>query len=190
MEKLTKLEEGANLVFGEIPVTTKFKNKSASPDELVEIANRIWVEVEKSGVEKEDDAGNKELLSRLQKEFKDFNLSFPITLRWMVQLRKYSEVAFRKFLLHHAAANLSTREGFLELQAEYLVQIYKHEHKHPDERAVKAYRKDIVAQLIKEDKDFLEKHSKAEKEIEEEERRFNEAKKRAIYDILVKTKKN
>jgi hypothetical protein len=137
----------------------------ASPEEIVTIGRQIWRRVQDSGVAPGDDAGNDKLLESMQNEFRDFNASFPLVLRWAVQLRKFSASALDKYLRLHATADLSTREGFLRLQAEYLVVLYREDNsRRHDEKAVQAYRAALVKQLLDEDEAFLALQKEAEAE--------------------------
>jgi len=162
-----------------------FSSKNASPDELVALANDIWKKITSSGVSPGDEAGSDKLLETLQKEFGDFNASFPLVLRWMVQLRRYQPKAFRKFLLKYAAAKLNSREDFLRLQAEYPVFLYRAENKHPPESAVNKYRELVVKQLLDEDREFLEVQKQVEKELEERQKQFDSERRRELYALLL-----
>jgi hypothetical protein len=128
----------------------------ATPDELVEIANGIWRQVGKSGVEAGDSAGNDKLLEKLQAEHRDFSLSFPIILRWMVQMRLYKPRTFKLYLIKHATADFSSREKFLEMQAEYLVLLFKSNNRNVTADDVRRYREECVKKLLEEDKKFME----------------------------------
>jgi hypothetical protein len=144
-----------NFAFGETPVKASLSSaQRATPAELVALARRIWQRVTAANIASEDNAGNDKLLESLQAEFSDFSTSFPIVLRWMVQMKKFNARAFEKYLLKHAAAKLDSREAFLELQADYLVLLYREEHKRPDENLVRRYRSSIIEQLLEEDKAF------------------------------------
>ena len=129
-----------NIEFGEAPVEISVNTQQATPAAIGAIAKEIWQRITKSKVAIEDNPGNDRLLEALQAEFADFNKSFPLVLRWMVQMRKFRPKAFKKYLLKHASAKLDSRQAFLELQAEYLVLLYREEHSHPDERHVQQYR--------------------------------------------------
>lgn len=147
--------------FGEAHVETPAAQR-ATPAEITAIARKIWRQVTSSKVARDDDAGNDRLLEEIQGSFKDFNTSFPLVLRWMVQARKFNAKAFEKYLLKHASAKLDTRQSFLELQADYLVLLYREENRHPDESLVRRYRASIIEQLLEEDKVFIEMQKEAE----------------------------
>jgi len=152
--------------YGEIPVSASVHSaQHATPKMLVDMARQIWGSVKSSGVAADDDDGNNDLLKRLQAAHSDFNQSFPLVLRWMVQMRKYNAKAFKKYLLLHASTKLSTREDFLLLQAEYLVILYRETHPHPDEGFVRKYRSEVGAQLLREDKAFLKLHDEVEESL-------------------------
>jgi hypothetical protein len=174
--------------FGEVPVQTAGSTPRKTPAEVIAIANQIWKRVTSSGINKKDTAGADRLLETIQAEFKDFNASFPLVLRWMIQMQKYNSKAFEKYLLMHSSAKLDTREAFLELQAEYLVLLYRAEHHHPDENFVRRYRKSIVQQLLEEDKMFIEMQKQVEKDLEKEGIAIDRDRRQRLYDHILAQK--
>ena len=133
--------EEVNYEFNETPIrATVSSAQRATPAELIAIARQVWQRVSASKVARTDDAGNDALLKQLQQDFTDFSTSFPIVVRWMVQMRRFSTRAFEKFLQKHASAKLDTRESFLELQAEYLVLLFREDTPHVDVKRVGRFR--------------------------------------------------
>ena len=178
-----------NYSFGEVPVEAQVHSAHrATPEELVAMAKKIWGKVGKSGVAKEDDKGNDALLEQLQAEFKDFNTSFPLVLRWMVQMRQFNAEALKKYLLMHASAKLDTREGFLKLQAEYLVLLYRETHRHPDEGFVRRYRESLVRQLLEEDKSFLKMQKQVEDDLAKQAVDYDIDRRQRLYQYLLAQK--
>lgn len=160
-------EPGVNYDFAEVPVEATVGSAGrATPEELVELAAEIWQAVRASGVPPEDEGGSADLLDAFQVRYKDFATSFPMVLRWMVQMRKFGREPFRKYLLKHATAKLSSHEEFLDLQADYLVLVYRADHPHPDERLVAAYRVAVREALQKEHKKFVEVSAQVDKDFE------------------------
>lgn len=178
----------SNYSFSDVPVSTTVSTKRATVEEITAIAKQIWGKVAKSKIDKADDENNDKLLGQLQLEFKDFNSSFPLVLRWMVQMRKFNTKVFEKYLLKHASAKLSTREEFLELQAEYLVLLFREESNHPDESVVKKYRAAIVKDLLAEDKKFIELHEQVEKDIEVQDSKNDVDRRKRLYEFILAQK--
>lgn len=179
----------AEIVFNEVPVTTKVGGGRATPEEIVAIGRRFWQRIQSSGVAAEDDDGNDRLLDSLQKEFKDFTSSFPIIVRWAVQMRKFSSTALDKYLRLHATADLSSREGFLRLQAEYLVILFREDNaRRHDEKAVQAYRTALVKQLLEEDEQFQKLQEEAEKESKAKEQALDAERRRNLYRFVLAQK--
>jgi len=175
--------------FGEVPVKASISSaQRATPAELVEIARKIWRRVSESKVAKEDNVGNDQLLESIQAEYKDFNTSFPLALRWMVQMRKFNARAFEKYLLKHASAKLDTREEFLELQADYLVLLYREEHRHPDENYVRQYRTSIINQLLEEDKTFTDIQKQVEEDLARQESDVDCDRRKRLYEYILAQK--
>jgi len=183
------MEDNANYAYGEIPVSAGVHSaQRATPEQIVALAKKIWRDINTSKVAKDDDSGNDALLGRLQAEYSDFNQSFPIVLRWMVQLRQFNAAALEKYLLKHATAKLDTREEFLRLQAEYLVLLYRETHRHPDENFVRLYRDSIVKQLLEEDKAFLEMQEQVEDDLAQRAQAIDADRRKRLYEYLLARK--
>lgn len=185
------LDPNSDYVFDDVPVQASAgiaTSQRATPDELVEMASKIWGEVRASGVAADDDPGNEALLKRLQEAHKDFGQSFPLVLRWMVQLRLFSPRALRKYLLKHASARLDTREEFLRLQAEYLVILHKEAHPHADESRVKRYRDGVVEALLREDREFMEITRQVEEDMAKTAAAVSAERRQKIYSALLAEK--
>lgn len=178
-----------NYAFGEAPVAASVHTaQRATPEELVDLARAMWLRVKASAVPAGDDAGNDALLEQLQAEFSDFNQSFPLVLRWMVQMRQFSARAFKKYLLQHAAAKLDTREAYLRLQVEYLVLLYRATHAHPDELYVRRYREALVEQLLAEDKAFMKLQEQVEADLAAQAKEIDADRRRRLYESLLARK--
>ena len=179
----------ADFEYGESPVRASVHSAQRStPDELVRLGKQIWGEIKQSRVKKDDDRGNDELLAKLQNKYTDFNQSFPIVLRWMVQRRQFEDSAFHKFLLKHAHAKLDTRESFLELQGEYLVLLYCATNPRYDNGFIKKYRASIVKQLIDEDKEFTETQKQVDAEFEKKAKEFDADRRKRLHEFLLAQK--
>jgi len=171
-----------------VPGAEISSSQRATPEQLVDLANAIWGRVKNSGVAEDDDEGNDTLLETLQGDFKDFNTSFPLILRWMVQMRKFSPAALKKYLMKHSATKLDTRESFLELQAEYLVLLYREEHRHPDENFVKRYRTNLVKTLLEEDKAFADMQKQVEEDLATQAAVIDTDRRKQLYEYLLARK--
>jgi len=174
-----------NVVFGEAPVVSKAGTGHASLEEVLAIGRRIWKRIESSGVSPRNEAECDKLLESIQTEYQDFTTSFPLIVRWAVQLHKFSSAAFEKYLRLHATADLSSRESFLKLQAEYLVLLFREENsRHHNEKAVHAYRNEIVKRLLEEDKSFQDLRTQAEAEAAEQAAAVNSQRRQQLFEFL------
>ncbi len=171
-----------NYAFGECNVEHQ-EQKRATPDELIIMAKKIWSEVNVKTTKTND-----ELLNFIQDKYKDFTTSFPLVIRWMVQMKQFNVEALRKWLLKHGTAQLKTRTDFLELQADYLVLLYRETHSHPDEKFMKNYRASIIEELLKEDKEFIEVQKQIEDEMEKSDEEFNVARRKQLFEYLLTCK--
>ena len=174
-----------NVVFGEVDVSAKPGSGYASIEDILKIGRQIWKRIETSGVSPQDDAGNDKLLEKIQAEFNDFTATFPIIVRWAVQLRKFSGNALEKYIRLHSTADLKSREGFLKLQAEYLVMLFREENgRRLDEKAVQAYRNEIIKRLMEEDKAFQDMKAEAEKEAAEQAAAVDTERRQKLFEFL------
>ncbi len=177
-------DDEANVVFDEVPVSSRvFSAQQGTPEELVALGLKIWREDVKPS-KPEGDAAAADLLARLQEKHADFNHTFPLVLRWMVQLRVFKPKAFKRYLLKHAATSVSSREEFLRLQAEYPVFVFRETHAHPSEDDVRRYRDELVAQLLEEDKTFVELQKKALAEVEAQDLANDADRRRRLVEFL------
>jgi hypothetical protein len=182
-------EDSASFVYAETPVEAKVhSSQRATPEEIVAIGKEIWAAIRQSKVAADDDRGNEALLEKLQAQYKDFGSSFPLVLRWMAQMRQFNAEALRKYLLLHAEAKLDSREGFLELQAEYLVLLYRETHPHPDEAYIKRYRASLVKQLMEEDKAFLALQKEVEEDLARQAKEVDLDRRQRLYEYLLAQK--
>ncbi len=173
-----------------IPAAVHSKN-SATADELVAMANSIFAEVKASGVSIEDEEGTDRLLQNLQTKYKDFLDSFPLVLRWMVQLRQYHAAPFRTYLSVYASAmnaGIRTRHEYNELQAKYLVLLERKLNPKQNNVALQAYRQRIVAMLDKEAEEFEKIQQEAAREIEASDAADDHERRELLYTMLLQQK--
>jgi len=156
----------------------------ATPQELQDMAQQIWKKVKILPAHNNNEEEDEKILREFQSEFSDFNQSFPIVLRWMVQARKFNSRAFGKYLIKHANTKLDSREEFLKLQAEYLVLMYREEHPHANELFVKNYRSSLVQQLLDEDKLFIEISKEVEKDMAEKNKEYDIDRRQKLIELI------
>ena len=179
----------SEVVFDEVSVSTPGLTAGqagrATPDELVAMGRKLWQHVQQSGIAASDEAGTDKLLAEIQKEFKDFTISFPLVVRWAVQLRKFNPTALHKYLRLHASADLSTRESFLRLQAEYPAMIFREENRsRHDEGAVQRFRTQLIEQLMVEDKLFIKMQKEAEAEAAKQTTAVQSDRRQVLYSYI------
>lgn len=181
--------DGDSYAYGEVPVTASVGSaQRASLEDLVALAKRIWRSVRDSGVAAADDAGNDALLKRLQGEHPDFTQSFPIVLRWMVQMRQFSGRALEMYLRKHATTTFDSRESFLRLQAEYVVMVFREKNRGVDQGAVDRYRDAVCKSLLDEDKEFQEIQKQVEADLEARGRELDQERRQRLYKQLLSQK--
>jgi hypothetical protein len=181
--------EHTTYVHGEVPISASVGSaQRASPEQIVEIGKKIWGVIAASGVRLEDDQGCEALLGSLQNDYKDFATSFPLVLRWAVQLRQFSPKAFHKYLLKHATTPLHNQRDFLELQAEYLVFLFRERNSHADEAKVRQYRESVVEMLVKEEEQFKKIQEEVAQEVKRSDAAADRDRRQRLYESLLAQK--
>ena len=163
------MSEEVNIVYGETAVqatTASVHGAHATVEEITEIGCKIWKEVRESKVAAGGAERSARLRARIREDYREFAESFPLVLRWIVEQQVFSKKALDRFLRLHATKKLDTREAFLELQAEYVVNCWREQNPRKGAKAVAAVRTRVVAMLLEEDKQFTEAAEAAKKEAE------------------------
>lgn len=169
----------------QVKAPVNVSGNEASLDEIITIVKKIWKKALKSNLETLTEIQSDKLLEDLQNEFKDFSQTFPLVLRWMIQMKQFNLTIFKTYLTKFSLAKVGSREEYLDLQAEYLVMMFRHNSHHPDEKKVQEYRRQLIESLIQEDKAFKEIQKEVEEQMKAEEKEINEEKKKKLYKILL-----
>lgn len=172
-------EDNANYVFTETEVKPTVNYAKSLPlDDLLELGNKIWSEV-RHNPDIKDEKKAEEIYYTIYNKYRDFGSSFPLILRWMVQMKKYSPKAFKKFLRKYSTANITSKKEFLILQADYIVYLFE-EGKHYDKKHVNAYREFIIKQLLDEE----EQMKKIDEEMKKELAILDDEKRKRLYEFI------
>lgn len=153
-------------------------------EKVLGIANEIWGEVGRSGVPLDDDAGNDELLRRLQREHTDFALSYPLPFRWMVQARQYNEKVFKGYLTRSVKAMYKDKKEMLGAQADYLAALLKARHPRTPPKTLQAYKEKVLKGLVEEDSFFSSAIEEARAEVARVEAEVADARRQRLYEFL------
>jgi len=166
-------------IFAETDVKSNVNYAKSLPlDDLLKIGNKIWNEV-KSNPDIKDEKKSESIYYNIYNKYHDFGSSFPLILRWMVQMHKYSERSFKKFLIKYSNTDISSKKDFLILQADYIVFLYE-ENNHYDKKQVNAYREFIIKQLLDEEDQI----KKIDKEVKEELEHIEQEKRKQLYKYI------
>lgn len=169
----------ANYIFTETEVKPNVNYAKSLPlDDLLSLGNKIWNEV-RNNPDIKDEKKSEEIYYSTYNKYREFGSSFPLILRWMVQMSRYSEKAFKKFLMKYSTANISTKKDFLMLQADYIVYLYE-ENKHYDKKHINAYREFLIKQLLDEE----DQMKKIEEELKTELSTIDDEKRKRLYEYI------
>jgi len=153
-------------------------NSSATIDELLSIANNIFVEIKKSTTEKD------KLFNEVHLKYRDFAQSFPIVLRWMVYVQDYDAKTFKRYLTKIKSPSWPTRKDFLESQVDYLTMLYHTRNPRCSNQELSSYRKAMIDQLLEEDKQFEEAYKESEIREEQIRKASDLVRRQRLYNFL------
>jgi len=172
---------------------SKFCDESATEDIKVEtltkIAKSIWKKIIEYNLKTKITSETEiDLLGQLQIEYNDFFLSFPLILRWMVQMRQFKVKIFEAYIRKFINTEIASKIDFLKLQGEYIIMLYKSLNPSLKASEIEKYEEDIINLLIAEDDSFKEIEEEAKQEIKKEEARLNKERREALYNSILKKK--
>ena len=163
-------------------------SQTATKKSLVVLAQTIWKEVKTSGVNPADNSGNSKLLKELQKKYRDFAVTFPIVLRWMVQIREFHPKPFNRYITKYFRPHYKDRKAFMAAQGEYLILLYKHNHPRAAGDEVTRYRETVMKSIEQDDEVFMTAHKNVEAEVKKLDAAVDMDRRRRLYEFLTRRK--
>ena len=109
------------------------------------------------------------LLRHFHEEHKEFARTFPIVLRYMVQLQRYSEKAFVRYVKRLKKHPYKTEEEYCRRQSEYIQYLHMELHPSSKKKENEKVRKDAYKLLLEE----LAAFKKAKKQADEKQQKNN-----------------
>jgi len=188
--------EDNNIIYTEINVDSKVRvkipkcvaeNKENQIEEIANTAKEIWKKIIEYNLKNKTNT-QYELLNLLQNEYKEFFLSFPLVLRWMVEMRQFKIKVFKKYLDKFINAEIDSKIEFLKLQGHYLVMLFKDTRPMASEEDIKDYEEKINNYLMIEDESFKEMEEEAKEEIKKESESISKEKKEMLYNEILRIK--
>lgn len=192
-ENIIKMEE-STIMYAELDMkskaTTKLPkcvsdNKEAQIEEIAKTAKSIWKKIIEYYLK-----GNNsdELLNNLQNEYNEFFLSFPLVLRWMVEMKQFKMQVFKAYLDKFINAEINSKTEFLKLQGDYLVMLFIDLNPAASKIKIAQYEEDITNYLLLEDETFKDIEEEAKEELKQETEKMTKEKKELLYNLILKKK--
>ena len=184
-------------IYSEINVDSKVKaklpkcsseDKAAQIEEISLTAKNIWKKIIEYYLKNKTNEGQIELLSQLQNEYKEFFLSFPLVLRWMVEMKQFKINVFKEYLDKFISTEIGSKTEFLKLQGYYLVMLFKEFNKSASKEDIENYEREINDYLMIEDESFKEMEEEAKEEIKAEAKKMSREKKEILYNTILRKK--
>jgi hypothetical protein len=179
---------------GDVPLKVNVANKTTrSPDFICAEAERIWKAVKESGMlrQKDDSPARIKYLDDMQRKESDFQSSFPLVLRWMIQVGEYRPKAFYKYVLKYGKASqdgIPDEKAYMRLQAEYLVLLFTEKNPRENATQVNIYRERISQMLIDESESFQKMQAEAAAEMKAIKKDKDAKDRQEMYALLLKRK--
>lgn len=157
--------------------------REVTVDDVVDEANKIWGEVKKMPVDNLDSVDR--ILSDLRRTHREFSISYPIVLRYMVQMKAYSPKALRTFLERMKYHPVRSHDDYLESCVDYITILYKQTQGHWDRREAENVRKNIRQTLFTEREKMKKDFERIEEIVNAREEEMK-LKKREIFIAALK----
>ena len=155
----TESEVDSNM--GTDNIKTEYINIEIVINTIKEILNKV----KRAEIEPKNAEENTKLLKILQDEYKDFSITHPVVLRWMVEARQYDEQAFRTYAKNHVKSTYKDRNEFWKCQGEYLILLFRRLNPKASVKAIRHYRDNVMGLLKKDNDEFDDANKKADEEI-------------------------
>ena len=178
---------------GLTPCLPKFCNEGDTDDvkidTITDVAKSIWKKIIEYNLKNKITPDTENiLLDHLQIEYRDFFMSFPLVLRWMVQMRQFKVKTFKEYLKIFLVAKIGSRLDFLKLQGKYLVMLYREFNPTKSTEEIKYYEEELFDNLASEDDTFKEIEEEAKAEILKDNARMGVERRQELYNALLRKK--
>ena len=184
------MEEGVNYDFtSEVDVDSNINQGFIDIDDLLVIASTVWKTVKEAAVSVDDKKQCELLLVDLYKQYHDFCHQYPIVVRWMVFQREFSKYSFKQFATKAAKKTLKKKEDFLEMQADYIVELYSSKHKRCPPNDLLEVRKNVLKQFLEEDEKFTEAQEESKKIVSEMDKEQKLLRRKLLHHFASQLKK-
>ncbi len=128
--------------------------KDVSINDVLEEAEAIWLELKRRRIQLNEHEKLDEFYKETILKHKELMHSYPIVVRYMCQLCLYDGMVFRRFINKMADNPCKSESDYLDLQADYVLMLYKKFAKHWDSKKGKEIWNVTRAELQKETDQF------------------------------------
>jgi hypothetical protein len=185
MEQCNKESNLTPVSIGErATLETKFKSIDEIVDEGIEIYNKFRGICKKEKIGVTDEKKLSELLSHFISEYREFYASYPIVMKFMIELGQFSYKAFKRYLLWQKEHPYKSHKEFNEGMAKYLGLLYKAKNPHYKEKDAQAYEKNARDSLNEELDNFEKEYEKAKKETDRTKKMLADEKRSELIAVL------
>jgi len=125
------------------------------------------------------------IFDRLQKEHKDFAMTYPVPLRYMCQLGQYSSKAFHLYLKKIEQKPWTTEEEYIDYQAQYVKILFMQLNRKWTVKELQNIYLNAKKTLTEERTEFKKLIDKCQKEVEAEEAHADKKRLEDLQKILI-----
>jgi len=141
--------------------------KEVTPEQILDEADIIWAKVRSAALEPGDEVAADECMTKMRAEHRDFCTAYPLTLRYMCCINRYTRQAMAKYLAHITEHPYTSEQQYLDAMAEYVVILYQ-DTSAMKTNAIKKLRKRVRASLAEEHETFKDSINKISQGLDSE----------------------
>lgn len=165
--------------------------KDVTANDIIREADQIFRKYRKMKIDIRDYDRVDKTYNDFRKEHKEFATTYPIVIRYMIQMGQYNKEAFKLYLFKltekmrqvQEAGKTWSEDDFLDSQADYVKILYMKTNRKWKRKPVDVWRETRSA-LESETKNYKEYLEKFQKEVEDEEKVIEQRKKQYIMNRI------
>lgn len=182
----TKVGADTQIMAARAKINVK-SEREVTVSDLVEMANLIWKLVSGANIPVDDIEGSTRMATRMQRDYPQFCMAYPIVIKYICHMRSYDSTVFRLWLERIKTSPWTNEVGYLDAQADYVTALFRKKQPRANSAARRAFR-DNIRNILQQEHDAIKKAAHtAEDEItaEQKERESNSARELVDFAKLV-----
>jgi hypothetical protein len=159
---------------------------SVTLEDVLKVGDQIWKKCREKKLDISNTKATDEYLAELRYQFPEFAQSYPIVLRYMVQMNSYKHKAFERYLHRIQKHPWTSEDEYLQSQADYVIILYKAMHPRWKKNETEVMHRQVLDMLRKEHYAFKEQAERVQQEVDEEQMVLKERNIAALVEFYKK----